>query len=345
MYATVARARSGDEQARQSLQQSAAHGEGAGEYAVGLGLAEGWDGPPNLAQALSWWRRSAERGNADALNALGVVAAEGQDGRPPDLDAARSYWQRAAAQGHATAQYNLASLIVSKADSQADMSEAADLLHQAASQGDPDAQYFLANLYYNGEGVPRQPYEATRLWRQAAQHGHAEAQLSLAENALAGLAGPVDIDEATRWLQMAAAQGRTDAAELLAQLKRGKMPETTIAQRRAGGLPQQLADSNEIDEPATPVFKKPVSGKSSGRRGTGIASTSASQKKTQANAKALVTKRAPARASVSRKSRPTTSETAARYSPPAAKPAQKKASELVAAGPAKPRPTISTRAR
>ena len=106
----VARAKDGDHLALTEL-QNAAHGAGAAEYAIGLGMAEGWAGQKDLEQALVWWQRAAEHGNADAKNALAVAHAEGLNG-PRDLTLARDLWQQAAEQGNANAQYNLASLLV-----------------------------------------------------------------------------------------------------------------------------------------------------------------------------------------------------------------------------------------
>ena len=157
----VERAKSGDGAALQTLRDAADSGQGSAAYAIGLGLAEGWAGPPDIAQALAWWQRAAEQGDADAMNALGVAYAEGI-GVAQDSGRARSLWEEASAQGHATAQYNLGSLLVSSAETRDEMATAAGWLRQAAEQGDTDAQYFLANLYDSGEGVPRSRWTSPR---------------------------------------------------------------------------------------------------------------------------------------------------------------------------------------
>src|SRR5512132_2729419 len=91
----VARAKGGEGSALNALRDAADAGSGSAEYAIGVGLAEGWAGKKDLEQALVWWRRAAEHGNADAKNALAVAYAEGLNG-PANLDAARRLWEEAA---------------------------------------------------------------------------------------------------------------------------------------------------------------------------------------------------------------------------------------------------------
>ena len=244
----VERAKGGDGAALQSLHDAALAGKGSAAYAVGLGLAEGWNGPPDIGQALAWWQRAADQGDADAMNALAVAYAEGL-GVAPDSARARQLWQQAAAQGHPTAQYNLGSLLVSQAETRADMAAAAGWLRQAADQGDSDAQYFLANLYDSGEGVPRQPDEAMRLWREAAANGHADAAYSLGEAYLSGTTGSVDVSEAQRWMKRAAAAGHPQAAATVALLARGDVPDPVVIARRGRGLPSRVTEvADAVDD-------------------------------------------------------------------------------------------------
>ena len=250
----VARAKDGDHLALTEL-RNAAHGAGAAEYAIGLGMAEGWAGQKDLEQALVWWQRAAEHGNADAKNALAVAHAEGLNG-PRDLTLARNLWQQAAEQGNANAQYNLASLLVATAQTAGDMAIAADWLRGAADGGDPDAQYFLGNLYYNGEGVSRQPQESLRLWRQAAEQGNVESEFSLAEAYLLGAVVPVNLAEAEKWMRRAARHGHPDAAQPASMLARGEVPQPEMVERRFGG-PSKVGDINDRAESSAPKFKAP----------------------------------------------------------------------------------------
>lgn len=250
----VVRAKGGDGEALMTLRAAAERGDGAAAFAVGLGLAEGWQGTADISAAIEWWRRAADRGNADAMNALAVACAQGivDDCQ---LGAAREMWERAAREGNVTAQYNLGSLLATTAETRSDMSAAIGWLTQAADQGDADAQYFLGNLYANGEGVSRQPEEAERLWQQAAAQGHAEAAFNLAEAHLQGRFTAVDVELAHALMRRAAEQGSGEAAEKLALMDQGIVPPVIGFVRPSGGMSQRLAEANEREEPILPRFK------------------------------------------------------------------------------------------
>jgi len=69
-------------------------------YATGQGV------PENNAEAVKWYRKAAERGDADAQFALGFIYAKGL-GVPQDYAEAIKWTRKAADQGQALAQYNL----------------------------------------------------------------------------------------------------------------------------------------------------------------------------------------------------------------------------------------------
>ena len=62
--------------------------------------------PQDDKQAVSWFQKSAEQGDADAQYILGYMYAEGR-GVPQDDKQAVSWFQKAAEQGDADAQNNL----------------------------------------------------------------------------------------------------------------------------------------------------------------------------------------------------------------------------------------------
>jgi TPR repeat protein len=70
-------------------------------YAFGRGV------PQDDAEAVSWYRKAAELGNASAQFNLGVMYHFGQ-GVPQDGAEAVSWYRKAAEQGHAGAANNLA---------------------------------------------------------------------------------------------------------------------------------------------------------------------------------------------------------------------------------------------
>jgi len=94
--------------------------------------------PQSYAEAAQWYRRAAERGQAQAQNNLAVLYEKGQ-GVPQDLKVAANWYRSAADQGHAQAQNNLGVLYGNGRGVTQDMKEAYIWFTLAASRGNPSA--------------------------------------------------------------------------------------------------------------------------------------------------------------------------------------------------------------
>ena len=117
-------------------------GAGAEEYEKALGFACGRGVARDLAQAARWFRRAAEKGNAEAQSALGWMLMTGRGVKRNDVESA--FW-----------------------------------LRKAADLGDVPAQNNLGILYATGQGVPHDHAQAERLFRAAAEQGALDAQRNL----------------------------------------------------------------------------------------------------------------------------------------------------------------------
>ncbi|GHT71254.1 hypothetical protein AGMMS49950_07570 [Endomicrobiia bacterium] len=67
----------------------------------------------NYKEAINWYKKSAEQGNADAQYNLGVMYHEGK-GAKQDYKEAISWFKKAAEQGHSGAKTALAKILESK---------------------------------------------------------------------------------------------------------------------------------------------------------------------------------------------------------------------------------------
>ena len=76
------------------------------QFYLGIMYKSGRGVPLNSAEAVKWFRRSADQGLADAQFNLGLMYATGRGVLKDDTKAARWY-RKAAEQGNAAAQYNL----------------------------------------------------------------------------------------------------------------------------------------------------------------------------------------------------------------------------------------------
>ena len=91
------------------------------------------------------------------------------------------WWRKAAEQGNAYAQYNLGNCYYHGQGVPQDYAEAVKWYRKAVEQGNADAQYNLGACYENGDGVPQNYDEAVKWYRKAAQQGNEDAQEVLKE--------------------------------------------------------------------------------------------------------------------------------------------------------------------
>ena len=109
-------------------------------FQVGKGV------PPNRTEALHWYQRAADAGDAKAEYFLGAMYLDGQGGGSSNLDDARGlFW-----------------------------------LLKSAEQGDASGQSRLGNVYYGGEGVPQDPTEAYFWFSLAAMAPSTDENIELA---------------------------------------------------------------------------------------------------------------------------------------------------------------------
>ena len=129
-------------------------------------------------EAVKWYRKAAEQGDAPAQNNLGLMYANGTGVLEDDNEAVKWY-RKAAEQGDASAQNNLGLMYANGEGVLEDDNEAVKWYRKAAEQGDASAQYNLGLMYDNGEGVLEDKKEALKWYRKAAEQGYVSAQNSL----------------------------------------------------------------------------------------------------------------------------------------------------------------------
>jgi TPR repeat protein len=113
-------------------------------------------------QAVKWFRKAAEQGNAFAQFNLGQIYTQGK-GVPQDYAEAVKWWRKAAEQGNAPAQYNLGVMYLHGQGVRQDYAQAVKWYRKAAEQGYAGAQNNLGYMYGLGLGV-RQDYVTALMW-------------------------------------------------------------------------------------------------------------------------------------------------------------------------------------
>jgi TPR repeat protein len=170
-----------------------------------------------LLEAISAYRKAADRGSTSAMVELGVLLATGS-GVPKDQAQARKLFERAAEVGNPRGVTNLAALSNS-GGSPSDPVKARGLLARAAETNSAEAQYQLGFMTAEGIGGPKDDVAARALFEKAAAQGHAGALAWMGAFAQIGRGGPQDSSAAKAYYEKAAALGNEDAKAALKRLE------------------------------------------------------------------------------------------------------------------------------
>jgi len=170
-----------------------------------------------LPEAMSAYRKAADKGSTSAMVELGVLLGTGS-GVPKNEAEARKLFERAAEAGNPRGVTNLAAL---SGGAPSDPVKARALLAKAAETNSAEAQYQLGMMTADGIGGPKDDVAARALFEKAAALDHPGALERMGTFAQSGRGGPEDKSAAKAYYEKAAALGNEDAK---AALKRAECP-------------------------------------------------------------------------------------------------------------------------
>jgi len=170
-----------------------------------------------LPEAMSAWRKAADKGSTSAMVELGVMLGTGT-GVAKDPAGARKLFERAAEAGNPRGVTNLAAL---SGGAPSDPVKARVLLSKAAEANSAEAEYQLGLMTAEGVGGPKDDVAARALFERAAAQNHPGALERMGTFAQSGRGGPQDSSAAKAYYEKAAALGNEDAK---AALKRAECP-------------------------------------------------------------------------------------------------------------------------
>jgi TPR repeat protein len=180
--------------------------------------------PRDYKEALKWYQKAADLGNADAQYWLGNMYYFGE-GVLEDSKEAAKWFQKAADLGNSDAQYRLGDMYYLGEGVLEDSKEAAKWFQKAAEAGDADrlarerlARERLGEMYRDGEGVP-QDNVLSYFWFSLSGRERDDSLRELEKRMT-----PEEIKEATfkaiAWLRKAAEAGDADARKRLGEMYR-----------------------------------------------------------------------------------------------------------------------------
>jgi hypothetical protein len=210
MYANGQGVPKDDQQAVAWYRKAAEQGNAMAQFNLGNMYANGQGVPKDDQQAVAWFRKAAEQGNDRAQFSLGLMYDNGQ-GVPKDEQQAAAWHRKAAEQGNDRAQVNLGLMYANGQGVPKDEQQAVAWFRKAAEQGNAMAQFNLGLMYDNGQGAPKDEQQAAAWYRKAAEQGQADALFNLGAMYANGQGVPKDEQQAVAWYRKAAEQGHAGA--------------------------------------------------------------------------------------------------------------------------------------
>ncbi len=212
------------EEAAQNFRRSAELGHVEGQTRWGQMLEGGVGVEKNEAEALTWYLKAAERGDARAM-LLGGILASTDDPAVRDLNLARNWLERARGRGFFDADVYLDEVnsvleqerLAKEMPPHVPENLRADYIEARVGDG-PKATEFAQRYLAGRDGLPRDPAQALDWMRRAAEAGDRKGMELLGDAYLEGVIVPKNIDEAVRWLGQSADIWGTSAAVKLADL-------------------------------------------------------------------------------------------------------------------------------
>ena len=168
-------------------------------------------------EAVKWYLLAAGQGDAEAQRILGDCYSWGE-GIREDKSEAVKWYRLAAGQGNAEAQWRLGACYYFGTGIREDKQEAVKWFRLAAEQEDAEAQWMLGDCYFFGHGVGKNKREAVNWYFLSAKKGNAEAQRRLGACFYFGHGVAKNRQEAIRWYRLAAEQGNSVAISMLKKL-------------------------------------------------------------------------------------------------------------------------------
>ena len=219
--------------ARQLFDQAYALGDPGSALRIGEMYQAGLGVPQDPVQAVAWYRKGIDRGNAFAATQLARLYEKGADGVEKDMERAIALYEDAADAGELSAQLRLARIYYEGIGREPDHDKALEVLRAAAGTGMPTGQKALGQFYERQGQI-----EPAVLWYEKAEAGGDPwAPLYLGRLYLDNAEVGPDPEQAVAFLQVALERDNGNAARDLAKIYESRMlgapsPEAALRYHR-----------------------------------------------------------------------------------------------------------------
>jgi TPR repeat protein len=181
--------------------------------------------PQDYVQAVEWYKKAADLGDAVAQHDLGDMYLKGE-GVARDPAQAMQWYKKVAEKGNAYAQFKIGHIYETGDGVPQDYAQAMEWYRKAAQEGstyltaggNSDAENAIGDMYLLGHGVPQDYAQAMEWYKKAAWEGNADAQNAIGKIYLLGKGVPQDSDQAMQWYKNNADQGNEVAQDFMGDM-------------------------------------------------------------------------------------------------------------------------------
>jgi len=184
--------------------------------ARGIQYASGQGVPQDYQQAMKWFRKGADAGNATALHNVGWLYSEGL-GVAKNVQEALRWYLKAAELGRPEDMFLLAHLYREGEILVQDPVESFKWLKKAAMAGYTPAMLYVGLAYGSGNGVEQDKQQALVWYRKGATEGDSACMMMLSGAYLMGEGVQKDVETGLMWVRKAAEAGNEEAKKALAK--------------------------------------------------------------------------------------------------------------------------------
>ncbi len=182
---------------------------------------EGADYKQTASKAMYWYKKAAEKDNADAMNQIAMLygGLKGVEGIKLDYAKTREWSHKAAEKGHVVAIHNLGSIYDGGVGVKKDYVKALRWYKKAAEKDYIDAITCIGFIYSKGGyGVDKDYSKALKWFTKAADNGGVCGMMNIARMYKMGYGVKKDYSKALEWYKKAAGKGSAYAMNGIANL-------------------------------------------------------------------------------------------------------------------------------
>ncbi|MEO8236544.1 MAG: T9SS type A sorting domain-containing protein [Flavobacterium sp.] len=193
------------EQAIASYKELANLGNAEAMNALGLIYNKGINVPVNEQEGMQWLEKAAAAGYAKAWYNLGLLLK--QTDNLADQVKALGYFEKAAVSGYTKAYHAWGGMVMKGNGTPQDYPLALSIFKQGADKGDPSSIYSLGYMYYKGLGCAQDYSQAVQQFESGSQKGSLSAMYMLGLCYRNGYGVAINTEKAKYWLSKSAAKG------------------------------------------------------------------------------------------------------------------------------------------